>query len=235
MVAGNMKFDVVPSVEKLALGHRWREQWPKREGIVLFASSREGEEALFLKAWQRSVQTSRASALIVPRHPQRFNEVAQLAQSMGFAVRRRSEQWSFLLCENEGNAADDVSDKSSKPVLYLGDSMGEMPAYYALADVALIGGSWLPYGGQNLIEACACACPVVFGPHTFNFKLAALDALSAGAGQRFQTLDEAVPAVLSMLAATELQAWRNKALAYFQTHQGATQRTLDALLPLLLD
>jgi 3-deoxy-D-manno-octulosonic-acid transferase len=221
VIAGNMKFDVVPSSEVLALGRRWRQNWLGKRGIVLFASSREGEEALFLKAWQHCAARG-VDALIVPRHPQRFDEVAHLAQAMGFAVVRRSQQWAA------------PASGANQPVVYLGDSMGEMPAYYALADVACMGGSWLPHGGQNLIEACACGCPVVFGAHTFNFKLAASDALRAGAGRYFQTFDEALPVVLEVLACdAQLQAWRGRALAYFQAHQGATQRTLEALRPLL--
>ena len=76
--------------------------------------------------------------------------------------------------------------------VWLGDSLGEMPLYYGLADVALLGGSFAPLGGQNLIEAAACGCPVVMGPHTFNFAEAAELALDAGAAVRVQSMEEGV-------------------------------------------
>ena len=104
--------------------------------------------------------------LIVPRHPQRFDEVAALVREQGLSLSRRS-QWS----EGEPAPAD----------VWLGDSLGEMPAYYALAHLALLGGSFAPLGGQNLIEAAACACPVLMGPNTFNFSQAAEQAQASGA------------------------------------------------------
>src|SRR6218665_2839232 len=106
--------------------------------------------------------------LIVPRHPQRFDEVQQLLERAGLSVSRRS-RWA------EGPGPADV---------WLGDSLGEMALYYGLADVALLGGSFAPRGGQDLIEAAACSCPLVLGPHTFNFAVAAERACAAGAAQR---------------------------------------------------
>lgn len=105
--------------------------------------------------------------LLVPRHPQRFDEVAQQLQNAGLRVARRS-QW--------------ADGPASQADVWLGDSLGEMPLYYALADVALLGGSFAPLGGQNLIEAAACACPVVLGPHTFNFAPAAMPVPAAPRG-----------------------------------------------------
>ena len=111
----------------------------------MFASSREGEEAEFLQAIRAHAGVQ---WLLVPRHPQRFDEVAALALQAGFTVSRRS-QW-----QDRPVAAD----------IWIGDSLGERPLYYAMADAALLGGSFLPLGGQNLIEAAACGCPVVMGP-----------------------------------------------------------------------
>ena len=84
--------------------------------------------------------------------------------------------------------------------LVLGDSMGEMPAWYAMADVVIMGGSLLAFGGQNLIEACACGAPVVLGPSTYNFELPATQALSVGAARQVQDADAAVAAALALLA-----------------------------------
>src|SRR6185436_20153077 len=108
--------------------------------------------------------------LIVPRHPQRFDEVAGLVAQAGRSVSRRSE-W---------------GDAPVQADVWIGDSLGEMALYYGLADVALLGGSFLPLGGQNLIEAAACGCPVIMGEHTFNFSEAAELALDAGAARRVE-------------------------------------------------
>jgi 3-deoxy-D-manno-octulosonic-acid transferase len=149
-VFGNLKFDITPNAEQVAAGDVHRVSYHKP--IILFASSREGEEAPFLAALQALPATQREAAqwLIVPRHPQRFDEVASLIEAAGFTVSRRNE-WQ-----------DDT--------IWLGDSIGEMAFYYSLAGAALLGGSFAKLGGQNLIEALACGCPVVMGPHTFNFE-----------------------------------------------------------------
>ncbi|RYF42725.1 MAG: 3-deoxy-D-manno-octulosonic acid transferase, partial [Comamonadaceae bacterium] len=168
-VAGNLKFDAQPDAGQLAQGQAWRAQLQRP--VVMFASSREGEEAAFfqlLKQKQAVVHAGRAQGaidsvanavqwLVVPRHPQRFDAVAALARDAGFSVARRSA-W---------------TDGTQDADLWIGDSLGEMALYYGLADVALLGGSFAPLGGQNLIEAAACGCPVVMGPHTFNFSEAA--------------------------------------------------------------
>src|SRR5260221_9351727 len=106
--------------------------------------------------------------VIVPRHPQRFEEVAGLVKQRGHKVQCRSE--------NRPIEADTR--------IVIGDSMGEMFAYYAACDVAFVGGSLLPLGGQNLLEACAVGCPVIVGPHTFNFEEATRGAIEAGAAIR---------------------------------------------------
>jgi len=163
-VFGNLKFDARPDPALLALGQRWREQARQAgRAIVMLASSRDGEEAAFMQA---IVQARAADAaglagiqwLIVPRHPQRFDEVARLAQSHGLHVSRRS---AWPQSANEGTGANESGSANAAPPaadLWLGDSLGEMPAYYAAARVALLGASFAPLGGQNLIEAAACAC-----------------------------------------------------------------------------
>jgi 3-deoxy-D-manno-octulosonic-acid transferase len=175
-VFGNLKFDARPDPQLLAGGRAWRSRLDRP--VVMVASSREGEEAAFFDVlaanrelaragWARRTSDAAVAEvrwLVVPRHPQRFDEVAALAAQAGFVVSRRSA-WG-----DEGPADADV---------WIGDSLGEMALYYGLADVALLGGSFLPLGGQNLIEAAACACPIVMGPHTFNFAVNALQAFLA--------------------------------------------------------
>lgn len=234
-VAGNLKFDVGLKPEKAQLGQSWKSKLRVQcaaDLVVLFASSREGEEVLFLKALAQSELLSlrpKTSVWIVPRHPQRCEEVylsmCQTAEELGLANPLRRSSWgttqAFLPNVDEG---------AQFPHLVLGDSMGEMPAYYTVGDVAFLGGSWMPLGGQNLIEACAYGCPVWMGPHTFNFDKAADDALAAGAARRFQNLGEAFQALLEAPGgASAFEADRLQALGYAKAHQGATAKTIQIL------
>ena len=208
-VFGNLKFDVTPSPEKLQLGAQWRQALGTR-AIWLAASTREGEETLILDAFAR-LKRSDLLLLLVPRHPQRFAEVATLLEERKLAYAKRS--------------ADALPGDETQ--VWLGDSMGEMPAYFALADVALIGGTLLPFGGQNLIEAAACGCPVVVGPHTFNFAQATEDAIACGAAHRVTDADRAADAVLRLLNDGEaLETMRDAAANFSQAHRGATAKTV---------
>jgi 3-deoxy-D-manno-octulosonic-acid transferase len=150
--------------------------------------------------------------LLVPRHPQRFDEVAGLIRAAGFTLARRSG-W---------HDAPAVADAAVD--VWLGDSMGEMPLYYAAADVALLGGSFARLGGQNLIEAAACGCPVVMGPHTFNFEQAAEGALAERAALRVSDLSEGVPSAIALARDTQREQWSDRALAFAELHKGAARR-----------
>ena len=211
-VCGNLKFDVTPAPEKLALGQAWRKTLGERP-VWLAASTREGEEVLVLDAWRRidaSPGQPPPLLVIVPRHPQRFAEVAVLLARNDVEFVRRST----------GMPAADTQ-------VWLGDSMGEMAAYYALADIAFIGGSLLPLGGQNLIEAAACGCPVVIGPHTLNFQRATEDAIAAGAAIRVDDpagLAKAISRAFAEVA--EGSEMRNAAVRFAAAHRGATERTV---------
>jgi len=116
---------------------------------------------------------------------------------------------------------------SELPQVLLGDSMGEMAFYYATADLALMGGSFLPYGSQNLIESCAAGTPVVLGPSTYNFAQAARDALTAGAAIEVDSMDTALTVALEILGdPARLAAMRERAMAFAAAHRGATSRTV---------
>jgi len=207
-VSGNLKFDVTPPADKLALGREWRAAIGQRP-VWLAASTREGEEPLVLEAW-RQVAVPDALLVLVPRHPQRFNEVAGLLQQQGLRSVRRS-----------------LALPTADTQVWLGDSMGEMAAYFTLADLAFIGGSLLPLGGQNLIEAAACDCPVVVGPHTFNFKQATEDAIAAGAALRVDSPEMLGATVNQILGQkTRLAKMRTAAGVFARAHQGATKRML---------
>ena len=206
---GNIKFDVTPSPEKRALGAQWRAALGTRP-VWLAASTREGEEALILDAFAR-IRRPDLLLLLVPRHPQRFSEVAAMVQERRLRLCRRSE----------GALPTDEAQ------VWLGDSMGEMPAYYSVADIALIGGTLLPCGGQNLIEAAACGCPVLVGPHTFNFAQATEDSIACGAAKRIADATEAAQSVEALLEkGGSLQSMRDAALDFSQAHRGATARTI---------
>ncbi len=213
-VVGNLKFDITPDAQLLARGKAWSAGLTRP--LVLAAVTREGEEALLLQAW-REQEKPRPLLLVVPRHPQRFDEVAGLITQAGFTLARRS-QW-----------GDSPNDEAHAADVWLGDSIGEMPVYYAAADVALLGGSFAPLGGQNLIEAAACGCPLVMGPHTFNFAQAAELALAAGAAVRVVDMPSAVTQALQLLGAGAAAAMGERARAFAQAHQGAARRMAQCI------
>ncbi|QYF99712.1 MULTISPECIES: lipid IV(A) 3-deoxy-D-manno-octulosonic acid transferase [Massilia] len=221
-VTGSVKFDVTPPPAALEKGdwlrNRIRSGGPERP-VFLCASTREGEEALILDAWRRMPDKPAGALLvIVPRHPQRFDEVASLASARGFTLARRS-QFGLDHGVDHGVGGADV---------LLGDSMGEMFAYYAACDCAYIGGSLLPLGGQNLIEACALGKPVLVGEHTFNFLDATNEAVDDGAALRLPDADALVAAAVRLLRDGAARvAMGEKALAFARRHRGATLRTVE--------
>ena len=222
-VTGNVKFDIVAPAQQLELGRELRTRCGDRP-VWLAASTREGEEALILSAWNTALGNGSrkvgagdtALLVIVPRHPQRFDEVARLVAGHGFALQRRSET---------------AAIEATTGVL-LGDSMGEMFAYYAAADLAFIGGSLLDFGSQNLIEAAACGTPILIGPSTRNFAEAAREALACGAAQAIRDADDLVHSVNALLAAAQARQRMSAAgRAFAARHRGATARTLELITP----
>jgi len=232
LVSGNLKYDLSPDPQLLERGAAWRGLLDRP--VVLAAITREGEEAMLLQAWvtlpPRSASPSaprrRPLLLIVPRHPQRFDEVASLVLAAGLTLARRSG-WGDT--PNDADCAADV---------WLGDSMREMALYYATAQVALLGGSFAPLGGHNLIEAAACGCPLVMGPSSFNFSEAAQLSLAAGASARVPDMAHGVALALDWLADPQALARRaSDAVNFAAQHRGAARRMAQrivALLPLRL-
>ena len=213
-VTGSIKFDVTPPEDILARGARLRTQIGPRP-VLSCAITREGEEALILDALRKH-DLGAALLLVVPRHPQRFDDVARLVQDAGLSMRRRS-----LLGDDP--LPPDVQ-------VLLGDSMGEMFAYHAAADVVFIGGSLLPLGGHNLIEACAVGKPVLIGPHTFNFAAVTDDALAAGAALRVRDAGDMLAHAVRLLADKALhRKMSGCAEAFARAHRGATVATMAIL------
>jgi 3-deoxy-D-manno-octulosonic-acid transferase len=222
-VTGNLKFDATPDPMQVSWGQACRANL--KQPVLMLASSREGEERLWLQAWQRFVAANpnaHVQWLVVPRHPQRVDDVAQLLAQHGWQVSRRST-WGV----EEGHGPP---SNTAHPNIFLGDSLGEMALYYSLADVALLGGSFEPLGGQNLIEAAACGCPVVMGPHTFNFAEASLAAVSEGAALRADDMDAAIEKAVALAQDTQARKQHSfNASKFAGQHGGATQRTVLAV------
>jgi 3-deoxy-D-manno-octulosonic-acid transferase len=240
-VFGNMKFDVTQPSDAGAKTDALLSRISKRLGedrlVLCCASTREGEESLILRALVQRIKDNlwpdRLLLLIVPRHPQRFDEVTELAKNYKLKVARKS---------SEGPIASDVQ-------VLIGDSMGEMAAYYCVSDLALIGGSLLPFGAQNMIEACATGCPVLLGPHTFNFPEAAALALEARAALSVANAEEALQRAYQLLigekrAPGERSAYptpatrremADAALRFASEHTGATRATMAWMSKLLTE
>lgn len=230
-VLGNLKFDMATSAELVSRGRTWRAAIGSRP-VWVAASTREGEEALVLDAFA-ALRVPDALLILVPRHPQRFDEVAALVERRELRMTRRSAWGGAALPAAAASHATDEPLPRDVTVL-LGDSMGELGAYYAASDVAFIGGSLLPLGGQNLIEACAVGAPVLIGPHVFNFAQATADAVASGAA--LQVADSAdLARVLRELFVDQARrvAMGAAAAAFAARHRGATARTIAVLQVLL--
>ena len=209
-VMGNLKFDIEPPSVMLELGQKLRSRFGTDRKIFLAASTREGEESLLLDAL-KLLQITELLTVIVPRHPQRFAGVEALLAGRGISFQRRSENRAI----------------AKETQVMLGDSMGEMFAYYAACDIAYIGGSLLPFGGQNLIEACAVGKPVLIGPHTYNFAQASQLAIAAGAAVRVQDATELAQVLQNMLSQPDRMSEIGRAgLAFVSANRGATEQAL---------
>lgn len=216
-VMGNLKFDIKPPPAMLELGKQLREQFGSTRKIFLAASTREGEEILLLDAMQ-NIPVPGLLLVIVPRHPQRFIEVADLIKKRGFKFQLRSENRSVKL----------------ETKVVLGDSMGEMFAYYTAADLAFIGGSLLSYGGQNLIEACAAGTPVLVGPHMYNFAEATRLAVSGGCAIQILNASDLAAVALRLFAnSAAMQNMRRQCFVFIESNRGATEKSLQLIKQLI--
>lgn len=219
-VTGNLKFDIAPPPAQLERGAAWRAAWGARP-VLLAASTREGEEALLLRAFAAAASDD-VLLVLVPRHPQRFDDVAGLIGAAGLPCQRRS--------------ALDGEPLRPQTRVVLGDSLGELFAYYAACDVAFVGGSLVPLGGQNLIEAASVGRPVLVGPYTFNFEAATRDAIEAGAAVRVGDADAWLATALELLRDASARARMGEAGRDFAArHRGAAARVMALVSPLLQD
>ncbi|OZI32030.1 3-deoxy-D-manno-octulosonic acid transferase [Bordetella genomosp. 10] len=234
-VCGNLKFDVQLDPAQLEQGRAWRRELARP--VITISSTRNGEEAQFVEAITpgyrlRSVALAghalvpdaltvppEAFYLLIPRHPQRFTEVAAMLDQTGLPFAQRSRPEPAAAAES---------------LIFLGDSLGEMAFYYGASDIAIVAGGFAPLGGQNLIEACAAGLPVIVGPHMFNFAQATQDALQAGAAIQVENAAQALKEAWALLQdEPRRQRMAAAALAWTTAHRGATERILAALRPWL--
>jgi 3-deoxy-D-manno-octulosonic-acid transferase len=233
MVTGNLKFDVLPHLEQIEHALALKKQLTHQVQIVCAASTRDGEESLIIEAWQKFLKSKENTSdandanhfclLIVPRHPQRFDDVFTQLQSSFTKVSRRSTM-------ND----QELSEAINHGAVILGDSMGEMNFYYALSDIVIMGGSLLPLGGQNFIEACALGRPIILGEHTFNFQQASADVIDSRAAIRIADIDDLVKAMDLLLTNHQVkEEMSTNALDFANQHTGATKKIVTVVLEAL--
>ena len=214
VTVGNLKFDsnekdnpnTTQSLQQM-IGQR---------RVVVFASTREGEEKKIIQSYVNLKDKFDALLIIVPRHPQRFDEVFNLIVDSGLKVKRRS---------------DGLGCDESIQVL-LGDSMGELLSYYSVCDIAFIGGSLIDTGGQNMLEAAAASKPILFGPSVFNFEKIAQLFLEKDAAIQVGDADDLMKTISALLLDdTKRQKLGENAKNSFEKNRGAVDRLLKLIIP----
>jgi 3-deoxy-D-manno-octulosonic-acid transferase len=217
VVTGNLKFDAAAATRNAEpLGRELKVRFGETRRVWVAASTRDGEEAMILDALAARPLPPGTLTVIVPRHPQRFEAVADLLRGRGIRFARRSDN---------APVTDDVA-------VVLGDSIGEMAGYFAAADIAFVGGSLAPLGGQNLIEPISLGLPTVLGPHMFNFADATEKALAAGAAVEAVDANALIATVAALFEdAPRRRSMRDAALAFYDAHRGATDRLMAWLAP----
>lgn len=217
-VTGSIKFDLQVDAQLLARATACRADWGARP-VWIAASTHAGEDEIALAAHRQLLaRWPQALLILVPRHPERFNSVYELCQRQGFATCRRS-----------AGAQPQATD-----ALLLGDTMGELLFLYALADVALVGGSLVANGGHNLLEPAALGKPVLSGPHLFNFQEISSQLREAGALREVQDADSLAREVAQLWQSRDdWQAMSEAGLAVLRRNQGALARLLGGIQRLL--
>jgi len=184
--------------------------------VVVFASTRDGEEKQIIQSYLKLKHKLQAIMLIIPRHPERFDEVFNLVNDNKLNVKRRSDE---LKC-------DDMTE------FLIGDSMGEMMSYYSICDIAFIGGSLSNTGGQNMLEAAASSKPIIYGPSVFNFEEVSKMLLESNSALQVNNADELLQSVSDLLSDDEKREKLGlNAKACFESHRGAVTRLMNLIKP----
>lgn len=235
-VSGNFKFDVGLDQDKVARGQAFAAALGCR--VIAIASTREGEDEAFIRGIRHLRDRAAAAGtdddtpllwMLIPRHPQRFDEAAAQLQAAGLPFVRRTQ----LLGLGDGGSSALAACRQA--AVLLGDTLGEMPWYYACSQVAIVGGSFAPLGGQNFIEASAVGRPVIVGPHTAHFEQAVADARTAGALVQTADADQALRQALQWLddpaSLTQIgQAGQH----WVRQHAGAVDRVVNGIEDVLM-
>ena len=184
--------------------------------IVAFASTREGEELQIIKSYLALKSKFNALLLIIPRHPERFNEVFNMAKEHGLNVKRRSLT---NHCEKDTD-------------MLIGDSMGEMMSYYSISDIAFIGGSLSNNGGQNMLEAASLSKPIIFGPSVFNFEEISKRLLDDGSAIQVGSAEELMQTISELLLDNEKRKLIGQsAKTTFENNRGAVAKVFEEIAP----
>ncbi len=223
LIMGNLKFDGKP-IDTSGFPQRLHEALAaaRRHPVMIAASTMPGEEELVLRAWEEVYRAHpRGLLILAPRHPPRFERVAQLLSCRGIP---------FVCRSSLPEGVTDMAEKFKSPSVVLLDSIGELAGVFEAADVVFIGGSLVNAGGHNLLEPASCGKPVLFGPHMENFRDAAEIFLDARAAIRVQKPDELSPAVLQLLEDGERRrSLGESARRLIEQGSGATQRILERI------
>lgn len=219
-VTGNIKYDLALPASLREAADSLRGDWGRARPLWLAASTHEGEDELILAARKELAARFPDQLLVlVPRHPERFGAVARLARKNGARVALRSERGGMI---------------DAKVDVLIGDTMGELPLFYGAADVAFVGGSMVPRGGHNLLEAAAVGTPVVFGPHMYNFEEIARATRECGAGVQITNAAELAPALSDFLGNANRRFGAGEAGKRLVTeNRGAVARTMRLIEPLM--
>jgi 3-deoxy-D-manno-octulosonic-acid transferase len=214
-MAGNIKFELNPTANQV-ISKQLSALTDKRK-VVVFASTHKGEEAQIIEAYAKQKNKIDALLIIIPRHPERFNEVYKLAQKHKINIIKRSDNQICDHCD-----------------ILLGDSMGEMMNYFDIANVVFMGGSLVKTGGHNMLEPAALAKPIIFGTYVFNFAEISTDLLNQNAAIQVQNADELFVEITHLLTHDNTaESLGNNALQYLQSKQGATDKLMQKITSLL--
>jgi len=214
-VMGSVKFDLsLPPLKQVDLARQWLRDG---EPCWVCGSTREGEEATLLQAWNKMDSQSEGLLILVPRHPQRFEEVADICAQSGLPWRRYSE-----------GASEEFLAQAGKRVLLV-DAMGLLIDFYRLADITLVGGSLADKGGQNPLEAAALGKPVLMGPHTFNFA-SVCELLQQAGNLQLVTAHELVALVPRLFEDVEARTAMGQAGIQLVAQQGGATQTYISLI-----